>query len=237
MPLYLEYHGFNAGLLIRSHYGTLNTDRFGLDTATAEWKCQQDHYNLAPDLDSQHPIWSWLYMEKRRVEIAPEGFLITTGEYCGISGGRTPSVYEASYGSSEEKIEAHPDFVTTIAGTASSPKHGAIFVDKENSELVTTNNDRGIFSGFLSIIDGAKNPFAAVTSFLSPQVTLRETWISTSPVSAANIGKISSPPFSVTIEGNWLFTGASFQQRSRVYSNTREWRASGRHEWNTSIYG
>lgn len=231
MPFYLEYYGFRNGPLIVSHEGTLNTDRYGLDSATCEWKCQMERYDLAPQLNSQHPRWSWLYMEKRHVSIDP-GFAVIVGEYCGITGGRTPSVFEATYGGTEEAIQTHQDFSDTIAGTASSPLNGAIFVDIENPDQISTNNDRAVFTEFRS-----GHALSGTTSFFNPQVILRENWVSTSPVSGINIGKISSPPFGIAIDGNWLFTGATFQQRGRVYFNSREWRSSGRRGWNVLLYG
>lgn len=231
----LEHFGFNSGRLILNEPGTLNTDRFGLDTATAQWKTGRDDFGYAPELGSQHPIWSWLYMEKRRLEIS-QGFLIITGEYVGITGGRTQSIWEACYASSEEDIQTHPDFTTTLAGTASNVKHGAIFVDIENPNRISTSDDRGVFTEFRTIVGGSRNLFAGIRAYLSPQVTVRETWMSTSRVSAIDVGKISVPGQAPLIQGNWLKTGASFTQRGRVYANSQEWRSSGRNLWNTDIY-
>jgi len=230
----LEYHG-NTGLIVK-HFGELNTDKYGLDSATCVWTCPMFAFNLAPGLGSAHPIWSWLYMERRRVSIDP-GFAIITGEYVGITGNRTPSQYEASYSESEEPIQTHPDFVTTIGGKPSAVLNGAIFIDQD-TQKVTPDDSRGVFREFKSLIDGALNPFAGISSFLSPQVTLREIWMSTSPVSTGGLGHISGPPMSIALPdgGNWLYTGASFQQRGRVYANSREWRSSGRRGWNSDIY-
>src|SRR6266850_916571 len=205
MPRYLQYHG-NTNLIV-SEPGTLNTDRYGLDSATCVWRCPMDSFGFAPQLGSPHPIWSYLTMEKRRLDITP-GFLVITGEYIGITGGRTPSLFECSYGEVEEPIQAHPDFKNTIAGTPSSPLNGAIFVDFE-TQRKTSSDTRGVFLEFLGIKDGVLNPFAGVTSFLSPQATMRETWIATTPVTGGNLGHISFPPFSITLPNgaNWLFTG------------------------------
>jgi hypothetical protein len=232
---FLEHHGFSRGALIVSNIGTLYTDRYGLDTATAEWKCSMDNFGLAPSLNTPHPQWSWLFMERRRVEYIP-GFLVITGEYVGITGGRTPSQWECSYATTEEEIQTHPNFISDIAGTPQSPKHGAIFVDVENAQKIATTNDRGVFSEFKNIIDGGRNEFGGVRAFLSPQVTVRETWIATDRVSGFGIGTINTPAIGISITGNWLKTGVSFQQRGRVYQNTQEWRASGRIQWNPIIY-
>lgn len=236
MPLYLEYHG-NRGLIVVSK-GTLNTDYYGLDTATAVWKCPMDTFgSLAPGLRSRHPVWTYLVMEKRQVEIQP-GFAMITGEYAGITGGRTPSVFECSFGNSDEPIESHPKFLSEIAGKPSTPLNGAIFVDPK-THLVTTNDAAGKseFRGFAPYISGSLNAFAGIESYLASQVTIRETWIATSRLSGINNGKINTPPIAIAITGNWLQTGASFQQRGDVYQNTLEWRASGPRQWNATIYG
>lgn len=233
MPQYTEYHG-NQGLILVSK-GTLNTDYYGLDSATAIWKCPMDKLNLIPNMLSQHPVWTWLSMEKRQVEHTP-GYLIITGEYCGITGGSTPSVYELNYAGAEEPIETHPKFTSEIAGKPSSPLNGAVFIDPKTG-AVSTDDATAVFDKFRTNVAGARNPFAGIMSYLSPEATIREVWLSTSPVSGANLGRISAPGFSVAIAGgNWLFTGISFQQRGRIYQNTREWRGSGRNGWNSTIY-
>lgn len=234
--LFLEHKGFNRGRLILSEPGKLNTDRYGLSSAVAQWKTGRDDMQAAESLTllSQHPIWTWLWMEKRTLEI-DGGFLIITGEYCGIFGGATPAVYEACYASSEESIQTHPNFVSTLAGTASNPKNGAIFLDFETG-LASSDDTRGVFREFRTTIGTARNPLAGVTSFLSPQVTVRKTQMSLSPVSAVGVGTIQPPGAPVAISGNWLKTGASFIQRGRVYANTEEWRSSGRNQWNEDIY-
>lgn len=193
-----------------------------------------DNFGSAPALRSPHPIWSYLHMEKRRLEITP-GFLVITGEYCGITGGRTESIFECTYGEVEEPIQTHPDFTGSIAGKPSAPENGAIFVDVETGQ-VSTDDTRGVFTEFRAT--GTANDFSGVTSFLSPQATMRETWISTSPVIAVGLGHLNSPPFSVALPSgaNWLLSGVSFQQRASIYVNTLEWKSSGRRGWNSLIY-
>lgn len=232
MPNYLDIHG-NNGLIVHE-IGTLNTDYYGLDTGRVVWKIRQDYYNNIPDMRSQHPIWSWLTMEKRTVAIEP-GFALITGEYAGIQGSRKPSVFECSAGTSDEPIETHPDFVDNIAGKPSSPLNGAIFLDPKTNQP-TTDDAKGVFDKFTAVVGGVRNEFAGVQAYLSPQVVLREVWISTIAVVANNVGKISSPPFTPGVPGNWLQTGVSFQQRGLVFQNVIEWRSSGRYNWNTTLY-
>jgi hypothetical protein len=228
----MDYFG-NPGLIVESP-GTLETDYYGLDTATCVWKCPMDSFGLMPAMLSAHPIWTWLYMEKRRVEITP-GFLVITGQYAGITGGRTPSVFECSFAGCEEPIETHPKFISDIAGTPSNPLHGAVFLDPETSKISTDDN-KGVFDKFRINVDGARNEFAGIAAYLSPEATVREIWMGTSMVSGVGLGHIGGPPVGVAIEGNWLFTGVSSQQRGKVFANSMEWRASGRNGWNDTIY-
>ena len=207
----------------------------GLDTATCVWKCPMDSFGLMPAMLSAHPIWTWLYMEKRRVEVTP-GFLVITGQYAGITGGRTPSVFEVSFAGCEEPIETHPDFVSDIAGLPSAPLNGAVFIDPESGKI-STDDEKAVFDKFRVNVGGSRNAFAGVAAYLSPEATAREIWLGTAMVSAAGLGHISGPGIGVSVPGNWLFTGVSSQQRGRVYSNAKEWRASGRNGWNNTIYG
>lgn len=233
MPLSLEYHG-NLGLILKFN-GSLNTDKYGMDSAQAVWSVPMDNHSSLPDLGTTHPVWSWMVMEKRRVDIEP-GFAIGTGEYVGIRTGRTPSLFECSYAETEEPITTHPKFVSTLGGKPSDPKNGAIFVDVETGEI-TRDDTRGVFLEFKKLSDDSSD-LGGTSSFLSPQATLRETWISLSNVGTAGLGLIASPPFGISAPngGNWLFTGISFQQRGLCFVNTREWRSSGRRGWNSDIY-
>jgi hypothetical protein len=221
----LDYFG-DPGLITESP-GTLNTDYYGLDTATAVYKCPMNSFGLIPAMLSAHPVWTWLYMEKRRVDITP-GFLVITGDYAGITGGRTPSVFEMAYAGAEEPIETHVDFVRTLAGRPSAPLNGAIFLDPKTQEVSTADNV-GVFEKFRSHIGTDRNPFSGIQAYLSPEATVREIWMATTAVNpGATLGKISNPPISVEVPSNWLYTGASFQQRGKVFQNTKEWRAAGR---------
>lgn len=232
MPQYLDIHGNNN--LIVHEIGALTTDFYGLDTGRVIWKIRQDYHYQAPAMRSPHPIWTWLNMEKRTIEILP-GFAVITGEYAGIEGSRKPSVYECSAGTSDERIETHPDFVSNIAGRPSSPLNGAIFIDPKTNQP-TTDDSKGVFDKFSALVGGERNPFAGVQSYLSPQVVLREVWIAKTQVVANSVGKISAPPFTPGVPGNWLQTGVAFQQRGLVFQNSIEWRSSGRYSWNNTIY-
>jgi len=234
-----NYYGSEAFL---EDQGRLTTDIFGLQTATARFKYPSSTpFATVPSLFDAHPNYGWLHIERQEIDVAP-GFLIITNGYAGIAGGLSASapIYELCVGVGEEPIETHPDFATTIAGTPSSPLNGAIFVDYETGKK-TTDDDKGVFQEFLPIISGARNIYAGVTAFLSPdQLTWRERLVTTSrPSDISNVGHIDSPSGPAPSLGgsrNWLLMGITYEQRGIVYFVTTEWRASGPSGWITDIY-
>jgi hypothetical protein len=229
----------NTGLILESP-GSNVTDIYGLETCTAVFKSAVGE---VPAMFTYHPVFTWLNLERRRVDLSPEGnrgFTVTTGEFAGISGPTVP-IYELDLGLSEEPIETHPKFVTDIAGTASAPLNGAIFVD-EGTGLITSDDAHAVFSKFVSTIAGDRNPFAGITSYLdfSNSIWRKTEMLATNPTDLTLLGDIATPagPAPALDTGqNWLFIGMSYIQRGLVYSVKWEWRASGRRGWNETIYG
>jgi hypothetical protein len=235
----LNYFG-NPGLMTESP-GQLVTDIYGLDTCTAVFKCPSDRFDLVPLMFSYHPLFPWVNMERRRLDVSPEGnrgYLVITGEFAGVAGSTEP-IYELDLGLSEEPIQTHHKFVSEIAGTPSAPLHGAIFLDSEGS--ITEDDSLGVFDKFITTIDGDLNPFAGLESYLDfSNAIWRRTVLQTfPPVDLYQLGYIDYPdgPFPALYAGqNWLFVGESYIQRGLVYSVKTEWRASGRRGWNSTIY-
>jgi hypothetical protein len=234
----------NTGLIIESP-GEVVTDLYGLETCTAVFKiaANADNLNsklsLVPPMFSYHPIFSWLNIERRRIGISP-GYLVVTAEFAGISGSTVP-IYELDLGLSEEPIETHPKFVTDIAGTASAPLHGAIFVD-EGTGRITSDNAHAVFSRFQSVISGDRNEFAGISAYLDfSNAVWRKTQLQTfQPTDMTLLGTIQFPAGPAPGLGfgqNWVYAGLTFIQRGLVYAVKQEWRASGRRGWNTTIYG
>lgn len=223
----------NQGLITESP-GRVTTDIFGLETCTAVYKCPADRRGLVPAMFSQHPIFTYLNLERRTVDIQP-GFLVITADYAGVPQ-ESRHIFELSFATAEISIQQHPKFVTDIAGKPSAPLNGAVFVDENG--LLTTDDSKGVFDKFRATISGAKNEFAGITAYLAPGATAREIWIAGTRASTAGVGHISGAPFAAPPGTNWLFMGASSQQRGIVFSNTYEWRSSeGGKQWNPIIYG
>lgn len=220
--------------IVVSNPGEVNTDIYGLETCSATYKCPMDRFDLIPGMFSPHPIFTYLNMERRRVNIGPDGFLTITGEYAGIPGESTVPIYEVVWGTSEEPIESHPLFDSAIGGTPSNPLNGAVFLDE--SGQLTTDDSRGIFSGFRS-----SSKYAGTTSFLElAQMTFRVTFMTVDrPANLTGVGKIGAPagPAPSPPGGNWLYVGLTYQQRGLIFSVQQEWRGSGRNSWDTTVYG
>jgi hypothetical protein len=213
-----DYYGLQ-GLWVES-LGQLHTDIYGLSTATAVY-VSPAHSMRYPQMGAAHPVWSFLYMERRTVSIE-YGFCRTTCEYAGFEGVPIP-VIEYSTGVGEEPIQTHPDF-ESFAGTPSAPLNGAIFIDFETNEK-TTDNGRGIFEKFWL---NPPNQFSGVTSYLMPVPCKRITSIAPIPELVSRVGRL---------EGEWLVTGVTASRRGRIYQNVVEFRGPGRRGWNADIYG
>jgi hypothetical protein len=210
--------------------GELMTDIFGLSTVTTVWKLKADAavFSLLPML-MQHPIYTFTNMERRRVQIS-EGYYIVTGDFAGVDGGRSPSIYELCLGVADEPIETHPDFESDIGGTPSNPLHGAIFLGPDGQP--SSDNATGRFAYF-----NHSTNLVGIESYLAAdQMTWRERYVINTQPTPGNVGHIDSPAGPAPVAINWIKLSCNYEQRGLAYFVTNEWRASGRRGWNTLIY-
>jgi hypothetical protein len=230
---------FGADGLVVQDPGDVHTDIYGLETCTAIFKAPEDRFDLVPLMFIAHPLFTYLNMERRRLEITP-GYLIITGEFAGIPADTVP-IYELSLGVADEPIESHPSFVDSIGGSPSNPLNGAYFIDPATGGR-STDNSSGEFSHFTTTLcDGTLNTFAGISAYFSAdQITWRERYVTTGrPSDATSVGHIQNPagPYPTPPSGgNWLYASLNYEQRGLCYFVTKEWRASGRRQWNSSIY-
>lgn len=164
-----------------------------------------------------------------RVTYLYEGYLLTLPE---------PTYYELSGALSEEPIQTHPDFIT-LAGTPAAPLHGAIFIDPDTQQK-TSNNDKGVFREFKTILAGVTNKKAGVQGYLSPGATWTEISFSRQrPIDLGQLGKIDKPPGrppSFSDNRNWLYYDVSYRQRGSIYEIRKTWKLSARGGWDKDIY-
>lgn len=232
-----NYYG-NSGLILEEQ-GELTTDLYGLTTCSVTAKCSWQNPGAIPGLFSAHPNFSWLNVERQRIR-PKDGFFWVTLEYAGVYGG-TDAIYELCLGVGEEPIETHNLFASSIAGSPSAPKHGAIFLDPQTGDI-SHDDSIGVFDRFAVMDSGSPNQFAGIQSYLDfNQAIWREKYYTSGrPSDSANVGRIQSPagPYpSLGGSRNWILQSLNYEQRGLVYGVTREWKASGPKGWNPIIYG
>ena len=242
----VEYHGKQG--LILSRVGSLRTDSKGVDTCTAEWTIRADRWSELPRRGSPHPLWSYIAMTEREVNIDGP-FAVARCTYEGVSSEETDKPeYELIIGVESQPIETHPDFATKIAGTPTKQKHGSMWrhihsddvrgPDNSNPE----SNDNYEFWKFSNLIGSTQNPFAGIENYLDAcSVIWRKSVMMKEPIKdLLKAGKVDIPegPYPRLPGGrNWLNMGSSQRKRGAAYQTTTEWKASSRTAWRPEIYG
>jgi hypothetical protein len=80
------------------------------------------------------------------------------------------------------------------------------------------------------------------TSYYSPRVTWRESWVRTKPAEAAELNKIGNidipngPAPELAGTRNWLLNGVTQTQDGKAFRLEAEWLASDREGWDPDIY-
>jgi hypothetical protein len=201
-----------------------------------------------PALGSTHPLNSSIWMESRVLLQTPNGLRAD----CRYAGAEEANFnipqYELTISMQEQPIETHPRFVSHLAGTAATPLNGAIFIDPQTGTPGTVNA-RCVFERFAPVLTGGgKNPKGGLEAFLAPTVTYRQNYVSGSPASGSDFGKISSsvpgPGYpGTTASRDWLMIGSTYQRRGSpaggtyvVYEVSNEWLLSGPGGWDNDIY-
>jgi len=227
-------------------------------TCTAVFKIVKSKYLSLNKIGSPHPIFTFLTLDNS--EIALSGaWAVQTGNYAGLQAEYDDGspTYELVVGLSEEPIETHPKWASTIGGTAIKPYNGAIYEKNENGNITTvqrgggtTNTNRGyLFKGFMLNYDPISkaektdklNAYAKVTHYLSAcQVTWKRNTTRKLPASEIlKVGYIDTPKGpapSLPDPRKWLNMGLTQSQKGQVYQVSEEWRASDVRGWIPAIY-
>ncbi len=232
-------HGIKTRVIPQSEEsGTL--DRFGVDVVTRVEEVPSEQFPaLLRSKYSVHPRFTSMGVSKVNWNKGKSGkFYRVTYTYEGFLNSLPEPVYSLSSSLSEEPIELHPDFLD-IAGTPSAPLNGAIFVDPETN-LITTDNAKGVFREFLATIGGAANLKAGIESYLSPGATWTEIYFATSrPTDLGSLGERDSPSGPQPSFGSgrdWLYSGCEYTRRGYIYEIRKTWLLSGRTGWDEDIY-
>lgn len=232
-----KVHG-NKGLILDAA-GELSVDRMGVWSGACRFKIPIGRFDLVPLLNSMHPHANFCLAERQRVNFTP-GLWTVYIDYAGANVEETEPVYELSPGTGNEPIETHDKFVSTLAGTASSPKNGAVFVNGDGEK--TTDNELGVFDRFSHTVSGgAFNPFSGVKEYITANNTVwTKSWTrKNAPSAGTRIIKIAEPDGPNPSYGgkyNWLEMPTSYVKRGGAYACETRWLLSGRAGWNTEIY-
>lgn len=211
------------------------TDRYGVDTCVLSLEIPDDLFpgQLLADF-APHPRFSSMALTRRsgtrgkpgwwRVDYSFEGFLFSLPE----------PTYELTTSLTQEPIQTHEDFSTTIGGTPAAPLNGAIFVDYD-SGFRSEKAD----AIFLEFGTGGTPNKAGIDSYLAPGAEWRETKFQTTrPTGIRDVGTIDTPSGSPpSVAGrDWLAWSESYVRRGYIYQVVTVWKLSGRNGWDTDIY-
>jgi len=210
------------------------TDRFGVDSIEMTVKIPDSRFpgemlaNFA-----QHPDFSNMLLQRRSGQRTEPGYWTVSYTFEGFLFEAPDPVYELATSLSQEPIQTHPDFESTIAGTPAAPLNGAIFVDPDTGWQSEKTN--AIFKEF-GAGGGAKQ---GVEAYLVPGAEWRETTFQTSrPSGIRDVGTIDTPNGSPpSVSGrDWLAWSETYIRRGGIYQVQTVWKLSGRNGWDTDIY-
>lgn len=200
---------------------------FGVARATQVFEINYDIATGEVDKRTRHPRYPWLKRKAGTIKRLPANSSMVSISYEGVPPETNEKFYSLKASLSSAPLATHPKF-NLFAVEA----NGAIF-DGENR-----------FQGWEMEIDGEKNPFYGVESWLVPGFIYEENWVRGRSVGEANefekSGEIDTPPSSpakIRIgTRNWLFLGGDLKIIGDGSKMTRQWRLSGPDGWNSDIY-
>ena len=94
-----------------------------------EFVTTRDWRAFLPELEDEHPGDDRLELHTREIRFLPHSRVSMTGHYLGLADDPTDSIISYVGSPDRERIETHPDFKTTIGGTAAGALNQAIFLD------------------------------------------------------------------------------------------------------------
>lgn len=210
----------------------ISMDRFGLWTGTFTKTVKTEQaYAFMPLPKSNHPTYTWLQLEKARMQHKGPWTDIVM-EFAGIPKNDTEPVYEFIGELSQEPIETHPDFDKILEAA------GLTLADVQSS------GDNKVFTGFPDSVKESDNKFVqalyGVESYLLAGGTWRMTYCTRREPRAdtKRYGKIDTPagnPPSFD-DRNWLYYRFNYEERGKTYRVVKEWKLGGRGGVNELVY-
>lgn len=222
---------------------SVQIDKEGKWTATQVFLCHRDWaVRLMPRPGTTHPEIPFIAISQVSATVTEGDLAEITATYAGAEerdeeDEKANAVYSMGLTLSEEPLLSFPTYAALDEAELEALRN--IIAGREKKD------DGTVYRNLVTSEDGLKaltKIDRGQTSYFSPRVTWRESWVRDSPIDAGqlnDIGKISSPsgPAPALAGGrNWLFNGGTQEQEGRSYRIELEWMASDRGGWDPDIY-
>jgi hypothetical protein len=223
---------------------SLQVDKDRKWTATQIFLCHRDSaISLAPLPGTAHPEIGFLKVTAATITFTEGDLAEITCQYAGAQAEKDPAkekanaVYTMGLSLSEEPLLTHlryKDLPTKEREAIQLIQSGKDKDDQGNKLRDKVTSDLG--KEALGKIDRGQ------TSYYSPRVTWRESWVRDKPATAAelndigNIATPSGPAPELAGNRNWLKNGITQTQDGNSYRLELEWLASDRGGWDVQIY-
>jgi hypothetical protein len=222
---------------------SVQIDKEGKWTATQIFRCHRSSaVALMPRPGTVHPEINFIQVSQVTASFTEGDLAEIVCQYAGAeekeeAAEKNNAVYSMGLSLSEEPLLSHPRYkdiedkereaIQLIQSGKDKDDQGNKLRDKIESDLGTE---------VLAKIERGQ------TSYYSPRVTWRESWVRDKPAKSSDlndIGNISEPSGEVPeLAGgrNWLLNGVSQSQEGKSYRIEMEWLASDRGGWDEDIY-
>jgi len=222
---------------------TVQIDKEGKWTATQIFLCHRDWaVRLMPRPGTVHPEIPFITISQTVTNFTEGDLAEITCTYAGAEEKpeeeeKANAVYTMGLSLSEEPILAHHRYKDLEAKEREAIQlilAGKEKDDQGNKLRDKVESDRG--KELLAKIDRGQ------TSYYSPRVVWRESWVRDKPAKSAELNKIgkiddpSGPAPSLANGRDWLHNGLTQTQEGKSFRLELEWLASDREGWDPDIY-
>ena len=220
---------------------SVQVDKEGKWTATQVFLCHRTSATaLMPRPGTIHPEIGFIAVSQSTVNFTEGDLAEITCQYAGAEekeNEKANAVYTMGLSLSEEPLLSHLRYKNL-------PQK-----EREAIQLIQSGKDKDDQGNKLRdkvTSDRGKEALAKIdrgqTSYYSPRVTWRESWVRTRPAEAAELNKIGNidipngPAPQLAATRNWLLNGVTQTQDGKAFRLEAEWLASDREGWDPDIY-
>ena len=220
---------------------SVQVDKEGKWTATQVFLCHRTSATaLMPRPGTIHPEIGFIAVSQSTVNFTEGDLAEITCQYAGAEekeNEKANAVYTMGLSLSEEPLLSHLRYKNL-------PQK-----ERESIQLIQSGKDKDDQGNKLRdkvTSDRGKEALAKTdrgqTSYYSPRVTWRESWVRTKPAEAAELNKIGNidipngPAPQLAATRNWLLNGVTQTQDGKAFRLEAEWLASDREGWDPDIY-